>query len=164
MLKLIEGLALYFLNRLNQTNSQKHPGIAAEFLAAKGRIIILSFIAGITLSLLFAGGLILSLVGVAEWMNDESLPSAHWFVYLGVSLSVICGFLIAGTFSKKRFNIEEEKSVTKEVAAPPPASQMIEEVVVAIIKEFMKSKKPEERETQSTTTAAPSTPTSVQTA
>jgi hypothetical protein len=156
MIKILEAVALFILgNVMSKPHAHHHQGIGAEFFASKGRIIILSLVAGITLSILFAGGLILAFVGASFWMSDESVTSAHWLVYNGIALSVIAGIGVSIAFSKKRFNLEPEKE--KSVALQPSSIQAMEEIALSVIKDFIKETKPK-------TTAAAHPPASAHTA
>jgi hypothetical protein len=169
MIKILEAFALFILSRSNKAKPGDHglnpAHIASEFLASKGRLIILSLVAAITLAILTAGGVLLMLVGGAEWLAGDSIPAAHWFVYFGSGLTLSCGILTSIGFSKKRFELEPVAKVEKKEMIPIQSKKWgLEEVILAVIKALLPGKKHIESETPSTPTAASSTPTSVQTA
>jgi hypothetical protein len=140
MIKIFEALIIFLSGHLLSDPKEASVMTGVDLILSKSRFIAIFFVAAITVPLMLAGGIMLTLIGTSHWLGEADPSNVfRLYVYFGSGLTILSVGAMAFGLSKKRFEIPEKKP---ELPAPIHANSIIEQVVVNVIKEFIKDIKP----------------------
>lgn len=144
MLKILEIGALFLVAQLLSSRTpvlESNP--VTDFVASKGRTLILALVGAFILVSLFTGGIFFAIVGTALWASMPTLTSLY-LIYIGLALAIASGITILFAFSRNRFQrmVQPDRSGERRVGSPLASNtpQVLEEIFSALIKDLMREK------------------------